>query len=49
MGYNDYQMKVRRISFKTNNEYDRDEKGRVDVCKEEREEVEIKMEKEFVV
>lgn len=41
-------MKVRRIAFKTNNEYDEDDKGRVDVCKGERE-VEIKMEKRFVV
>lgn len=36
MGYNDYRMKVRRISFKTNNEYDEDEKGRVDVCVREK-------------
>lgn len=41
-------MKVRRISFKTNNEDDEDETGRVDVCKWERE-VEIKMEKGFVI
>ena len=41
-------MKVRRITFKTNNEHDQDQKGRVGVCKGERE-AEIKMEKRFVV